>query len=99
MHRERLHRQITPLLQDGLCRQPLILLDALHEQALIVRLAVFCGGFALEAVEAVCQADQLGLDALEALVPAEAGVRVLDAPLVRPAAGSVGPQDLRGRSL
>jgi len=39
------------------------------------------------------------LDALEALVPAAAGERVLDAPLVRPAAGAVGPQDLRGRPL
>ena len=39
------------------------------------------------------------LDALEALVPAGAGERVLDAPLVRPAAGAVGPQDLRGRPL
>ena len=39
------------------------------------------------------------LDALEALVPAGAGERVLDAPLVRPASGAVGPQDLRGRLL
>jgi NADH-quinone oxidoreductase subunit B len=39
------------------------------------------------------------LDALEALVPSAAGDRVLDAPLVRPAAGAVGPQDLRGRPL
>ena len=39
------------------------------------------------------------LDALEALVPAGAGQRVLDAPLVRPASGAVGPQDLRGRLL
>ena len=39
------------------------------------------------------------LDALEALVPSGAGERVLDAPLLRPAAGAVGPQDLRGRPL
>ncbi len=39
------------------------------------------------------------LDALEDLVPAADGTRVLDAPLVRPAAGPVGPQDLRGRPL
>ena len=39
------------------------------------------------------------LDALEALVPSAGGVRVLDAPLVRPATGTVGPQDLRGRVL
>jgi len=39
------------------------------------------------------------LDALEALAPAAAGERVLDAPLVRPSAGAVGPQDLRGRPL
>ena len=39
------------------------------------------------------------LDALEALVPRAAGERVLDAPLVRPASGAVGPQDLRGRPL
>ena len=39
------------------------------------------------------------LDALEALVPSAAADRVLDAPLVRPAAGAVGPQDLRGRPL
>ena len=39
------------------------------------------------------------LDALEALVPSAGGARVLDAPLVRPAAGAVGPQDLRGRPL
>ena len=39
------------------------------------------------------------LDALEALVPAAGGARVLDAPLVRPAAGAAGPQALRGRAL
>ena len=39
------------------------------------------------------------LDALEALVPASGAARVLDAPLVRPAPGAVGPQDLRGRPL
>ena len=39
------------------------------------------------------------LDALEALVPTTGGTRVLDAPLVRPASGAVGPQDLRGRPL
>ena len=39
------------------------------------------------------------LDALEALVPASGGARVLDAPLVRPSSGAVGPQDLRGRPL
>jgi NADH-quinone oxidoreductase subunit B len=39
------------------------------------------------------------LDALEALAPAAGGARVLDAPLVRPSAGDVGPQDLRGRPL
>ena len=39
------------------------------------------------------------LDALEALVPTAAGERVLDAPLVRPSSGAVGPQDLRGRPL
>ena len=39
------------------------------------------------------------LDALEALVPAAGGARALDAPLVRPATGAVGPQDLRGRPL
>ena len=39
------------------------------------------------------------LAALEALVPAGAGERALDAPLVRPAAGPVGPQDLRARPL
>jgi NADH-quinone oxidoreductase subunit B len=39
------------------------------------------------------------LDALEALVPAAGAARVLDAPLVRPATGPVGPQDLRGRRL
>jgi NADH-quinone oxidoreductase subunit B len=39
------------------------------------------------------------LDALEALVPSVHADRVLDAPLVRPAAGAVGPQDLRGRPL
>ena len=39
------------------------------------------------------------LDALEALAPAPATARVVDAPLVRPAAGAVGPQDLRGRPL
>ena len=39
------------------------------------------------------------LDALETLVPAAGRARVLDAPLVRPAAGPVGPQDLRGRPL
>jgi NADH-quinone oxidoreductase subunit B len=42
------------------------------------------------------------LDALEALVPSVAGARVLDAPMVRPAAGAAGaagPQDLRGRPL
>ena len=39
------------------------------------------------------------LDALEALAPAAEGARVLDAPLVRPTAGAVGPQDLRGRPL
>ena len=41
------------------------------------------------------------LDALEALAgaPATVGSRPLDAPLVRPSAGTVGPQDLRGRPL
>ena len=39
------------------------------------------------------------LDALEGLVPAAPATRVLDAPLVRPGAGAVGPQDLRGRVL
>jgi NADH-quinone oxidoreductase subunit B len=39
------------------------------------------------------------LDALEALAPSAGGHRVLDAPLVRPATGAVGPQDLRGRAL
>ena len=39
------------------------------------------------------------LDALEALTPASGGARVLDAPLVRPSPGAVGPQDLRGRPL
>jgi NADH-quinone oxidoreductase subunit B len=39
------------------------------------------------------------LDALEALAPAVEGTRVLDAPLVRPTAGPVGPQDLRGRPM
>ena len=41
------------------------------------------------------------LDALEALVapPPSAGSRPLDAPLVRPSAGGVGPQDLRARAL
>lgn len=39
------------------------------------------------------------LDALESLVPAASGERVLDAPLVRPSSGQVGPQDLRGRPL
>jgi NADH-quinone oxidoreductase subunit B len=39
------------------------------------------------------------LDALEALAPTAGGARVLDAPLVRPSAGAVGPQDLRGRPL
>jgi NADH-quinone oxidoreductase subunit B len=39
------------------------------------------------------------LDALEALVPAADRARVLDAPLVRPVPGQVGPQDLRGRPL
>ena len=39
------------------------------------------------------------LDALDALAPSVAGERVLDAPLVRPSAGPVGPQDLRGRPL
>ncbi|MDP9465877.1 MAG: NADH-quinone oxidoreductase subunit NuoB [Actinomycetota bacterium] len=39
------------------------------------------------------------LDALEALAPAGQGARVLDAPLVRPSSGPVGPQDLRGRRL
>ncbi len=39
------------------------------------------------------------LDALEALVPASGGARVLDTPLVRPSSGAVGPQDLRGRPL
>jgi coenzyme F420-reducing hydrogenase gamma subunit len=39
------------------------------------------------------------LDALEALVPAAGGAREVDAPLVRPVHGPVGPQDLRGRPL
>jgi NADH-quinone oxidoreductase subunit B len=39
------------------------------------------------------------LDALEALAPSAGGARVLDAPLVRPATGVVGPQDLRSRPL
>ena len=39
------------------------------------------------------------LDALEALVPTAVAQRVLDAPLVRPSAGAVGPRDLRGRPL
>ncbi len=39
------------------------------------------------------------LDALEGLVPSSAGTRALDAPLVRPTSGAVGPQDLRGRPL
>jgi len=41
------------------------------------------------------------LDALEALAdpPAASVGRPLDAPLVRPSAGAVGPQDLRGRVL
>lgn len=39
------------------------------------------------------------LDALEALVPSAGTDRVLDVPLVRPSAGEVGPQDLRGRPL
>ena len=42
------------------------------------------------------------LDALEALAGAPAAdpaPRPLDAPLVRPSAGAVGPQDLRGRPL
>jgi NADH-quinone oxidoreductase subunit B len=41
------------------------------------------------------------LDALEALVaaPARAADRRLDAPLVRPGTGAVGPADLRGRAL
>jgi NADH-quinone oxidoreductase subunit B len=39
------------------------------------------------------------LDALEALTPPARGTRVLDAPLVRPSSGPVGPQDLRGRPL
>ena len=39
------------------------------------------------------------LDALEALVPAAGAARALDAPLVRPVTGAVGPQDLRGLPL
>jgi len=39
------------------------------------------------------------LDALEDLAPAGGAQRVLDAPLVRPGPGPVGPQDLRGRPL
>ncbi|HEY1012622.1 MAG TPA: adenylate/guanylate cyclase domain-containing protein [Herpetosiphonaceae bacterium] len=37
------------------------------EQALMARLAVFSGGFTLEAAEAVCLPAELGLEALEAL--------------------------------
>jgi len=36
---------------------------------------------------------------LEALVPGAPAERVVDAPLVRPVTGAVGPQDLRGRPL
>ena len=39
------------------------------------------------------------LDALEQLAPPARATRVLDAPLVRPSSGPVGPQDLRGRPV